>query len=160
MSRYGKTVVALFIYVVFAANAYSESGVESLSPELRALLKQEMVAIEQGMKGIIPAYVAGDYPEVAKIAGQIKNSYILKQKISKEQKQELHHKLPENFINQDKEFHQYAGRLQHVSQEKRAELVGFYYSKLLESCVNCHSAYAGHRFPGLSSPEQEPGNRH
>jgi hypothetical protein len=137
------------------SQSYSEtnsiSSVEKLSPALRGLLKQEMLAIEQGMKDIVPAYTSGDLPAVANIAEKIKKSYILKKEISKTQKHELHTKLPKDFITKDKQFHQYAAMLEHVSNEKHSELVVFYYSKLLESCISCHAEYAVHRFPSLSA---------
>ncbi len=62
------------------SNAYSQGEVESLSPELRGLLKQEMLAIQDGMKNIVPAFVSGNLQAVAQIAGNINKSYILKQK--------------------------------------------------------------------------------
>jgi len=154
--------VALFTLFVGMAsvNCYSESRVENLSPELRALLKQEMVSIEKGMKAIIPAYISGELSEISEIAGQIKSSYILKQRISEAQKHELHEKLPQDFISKDQELHKYAGMLEHASKEKNTELIVFYYSKLLESCVGCHSQYAGHRFPNLTSGRVNEKHQH
>jgi hypothetical protein len=74
----------------------------------------------------------------------MKNGYILKQSITDEQKHELITKLPKSFFESDQKFHEYAGMLEHVAEEKNLELVGFYYSKLTESCVNCHSEYGSH----------------
>ena len=144
-----KIIATLLVTLIGAAssNCYSESEVESLSPELRVLLKQEMQAIQEGMKNIIPAFASGNLEEVSEIAGGINRSFILKQKITDSQKHELHEKLPKGFILKDQQFHKYAGMLEHVSEENHTELVGFYYSKLLESCVGCHSEYASHRFP-------------
>ena len=128
--------------------SYSDTeDVSQLSPELLGLLKKEMLAIENGMKGIISSYISGDYRTISKIAADIKNSFILKQQITEDQKHELHQKLPKTFLTKDKQFHKYAGMLEHVSQKENSELVGFYYSKLLESCIGCHSEYANHRFP-------------
>ena len=142
---FGILLVALIATV--SSNCYSESEVESLSPELRALLKQEMLAIQEGMKNIVPAFASGNFSEVSEIAGAINRSFILKQKITDTQKHELHEKLPKGFIQKDQQFHKYAGMLEHVSKENHTELIGFYYSKLLESCVGCHIEYAYHRFP-------------
>ncbi len=47
-------------------------GVESLSRELRDLLSQEMIALQNGMMSIIPAYNSGNWGEIATTAGQIK----------------------------------------------------------------------------------------
>ena len=145
-----KKIIATLLVALMGAvspNCYSENEAESLSPELRFLLKQEMLAIQEGMINIVPAFASGDLEEVANIAGGINRSFILKQKITDAQKHELHEKLSKDFIIKDQKFHEYAGMLEHVSKEGHTELVGFYYSKLLESCLGCHSEHASHRFP-------------
>ncbi|MBV1932652.1 MAG: hypothetical protein KUG71_13155 [Porticoccaceae bacterium] len=128
----------------------TSASIESLSPELRALLSKEMVAIQQGMMAVIPAYVSGNWSEIEQIARQIKNSYILKQSLTDHQLHELHNSLPEGFIKQDQHFHYLSGMLEHAASNKKTELVGFYFSKMSESCVSCHSQYATHRFPALT----------
>jgi hypothetical protein len=157
-----KIISILLVALVGAVSStcYSESEVESLSPELRALLMQEMLALQEGMKNIVPAFASGDLEEVSDIAGKINRSFILKQKITDSQKHELHKKLSKGFILKDEQFHQYAGMLEHVSKERHIELVGFYYSKLLESCIGCHSEYASHRFPGLSNESANEKHHH
>ena len=50
-------------------------GVEALSRELRDLLSAEMIALQNGMMSIIPAYNSGNWGEIVTTAGQIKNSY-------------------------------------------------------------------------------------
>jgi len=160
MKQFIKVAMTCLIIGAFSTNGYSEGSIKTLSPELRVLLEQEMAAIEQGMKNIIPAYISGNLSEVAEIAGQIKNSYILKAKITEEQKHELHQKLPKEFIAKDQKFHKYAGMLERVSHEKHTELVGFYYSKLLESCVSCHTEHAEHRFPSLADEFENAEHHH
>jgi hypothetical protein len=129
----------------------NQKSVENLSPELRALLQQEMQALQNGMIAVIPAFVSGDLAVVEEIAKNMKNSFILRQSITREQMHELHSTLPESFIKMDKEFHYFAGMLSHTANRKKLELVNFYLSKLTESCVACHSQYATHKFPGFSS---------
>lgn len=136
---------------------HATSGIESLSPGLRELLKKEMLAIQDGMQSIIPAYAAGKWHEVAEIAHKIKSSYILQQSLSDAQVKELQSSLPDAFVKQDQQFHYLAGQLNHFSREENSELVGFYYAKLVESCVSCHSVHALHRFPELTS---EPADAH
>lgn len=157
-----KIMPLLFIVLIATAssNCFSESPVENLSPQLRGLLKQEMLALQEGMKNIVPAFASGDLKKVSIIAGNIRNSFIMKQALSASQKHELHEKLPNAFIKKDQQFHQYAGMLEHVSQEQHIELVGFYYSKLLESCIGCHSEYALHRFPELSHKPSKNDHHH
>lgn len=143
-----------------AANLKADSGVESLSPDLRNLLAKEMVALEKGMQAIFPAYITGDFEQVAQVAKKIKESFILKQKITDDQKKELVAKLPNSFLKMDKKFHEYAGMLEHVARKNKTELVGFYYAKLTESCIACHSNHAKHRFPKLIEETKENEHHH
>ena len=140
--------------------AENVSAVEALSPALRKLLSSEMQALQSGMMSIIPAYVSGDWGEVAHIAGQMKNSYILKQNLTDEQMHELHTTLPVDFVSQDQKFHYYSGMLEHAAKNRKAELVGFYYSRLAEACVSCHTQYAGHKFPALDSGKVAAEHKH
>ena len=142
------------------AHHKSAKSVENLSPELRALLKQEMQALQQGMIEAIPAYTSGDLPEVARIAQKMKDSFILKQAITRKQMHELHMSLPRSFLKMDHQFHYYAGMLAHVAEARKMELINFYFSKLTESCASCHSEHAKHRFPGFSSKKDSMDDGH
>jgi hypothetical protein len=55
----------------------TKTGVEVLSPDLRAVLSQEMKALQNGMMSIIPAYIYGNWAEIKSTALKFKNSYIL-----------------------------------------------------------------------------------
>ena len=153
------TCIAFFLLFV-TSTVQADSSVENLSPELRALLSQEMLALEEGMKSIVPAYISGDLEEISNIAKKMKNSFILNQKISSDQKHELMNKMPKAFLLLDKEFHEYAGMLEHVAKEGHIELVGFYYYKLNESCVACHGQFAGQRFPKFQPESIDNGHHH
>jgi len=153
--------IIFFSLAIFSSLSYGEdmhsletkkdiTGIESLSPELRELLKKEMLALQKGMMSIIPAYAAGNWSEIESIAHKMKNSYILKQSLTDEQAKELHASLPESFIKLDQEFHYLSGMLNHAAKNKKSELVGFYFSKLSEACVSCHSQYAVHKFPAFA----------
>jgi hypothetical protein len=131
------------------------AGVEGLSPQVRSLLTKEMFALENGMKLIFSATISGELGDVEQIARQMKDSFILKQELSQHQMHELHQKLPEEFLKKDGEFHRLAGMLEHVAKQQNTELVGFYYAKLVESCVSCHSEYASHKFPRFSTETSE-----
>lgn len=136
------------------------TGVESLSPALRELLKTEMLELQKGMMNIIPAYVSGNWSEIERVAHSMKNSYILKQRLTDKQVKELHASLPESFIQLDQQFHYLSGMLNHAAKNKKAELVGFYFSKLSETCVNCHTQHATHKFPALAPPEETNEHSH
>ena len=131
-----------------------ERSAVHLSHDLKVILNQEMNEIEQGMMKIIPAISAGDWEHITKIAKKIKNSFILKQKLTEKQIDELHHSLPAEFIELDHRFHSTAGKLAHAALEHDGELVNFYFYKLHSQCINCHSTYASERFPDLKKIHQ------
>jgi len=128
----------------------NHSGIVDLSPELRDLLSREMRQLQKGMTEILPLYVSGEWAEIVPIASKMKNSYVLKQSLSDEQMHELHTKLPGGFIQLDKQFHYLSGMLEHAAETGKPELIGFYFSKMSEACVSCHTQYATHRFPALA----------
>jgi len=148
-------VIALAGAPLAHADDHAEKGVESLSPELRSLLSKEMLAIQNGMMSLIVAYASGNFEEIASVAEQIKNSYILKQDMSRQQKHELHQKLPNSFIHLDQRFHKYAGLLEKAARNNNDELIGFYFSKLVDSCSGCHSQHAKHKFPAFEGQDEE-----
>lgn len=130
------------------------SAVERLSVDLRGLLIQEMNALQAGMMSIIPAYISGNWDDIATTAGKMKNSYILDQQLTEDQRKELESVLPAEFIEKDEDFHYLAGMLEHVAQNKKPELINFYFSRMNEACMSCHTAFAGHRFPALVPKEK------
>lgn len=134
--------------------------VETLSPALRELLKQEMQALQKGLQAVIPAYVSADWAEIEHIALKMKNSYIMKQQLSDEQRKELRKSLPHSFKKLDKHFHYLAGMLNHAAKNKKIELVGFYFSQLGNSCVGCHAQFATHRFPAFAEAGEPAEHRH
>ena len=120
-----------------------------LSPGLLALLNQEMGLIQQGMMEMVPAISAGEWDKVSSVGQKIKASFILKQKLTDAQKEELHRVLPQQFIEMDMDFHKSAGMLAHAAEMKNADVVNFYFFKMNTACVSCHGKYATERFPGL-----------
>ena len=151
-------VAVLFLAASSNAEKASKAGVESLNEDLRLLLQKEMLAIDSGMKEIVSASAAGDYEKVSSIARQIKDSFILQQNLTKHQQHQLHMTLSSDFIKQDQNFHYMAGMLEHAAKNQKPELIGFYYSKLIGSCMSCHEAHARHKFPKFG--EATPKDRH
>ena len=138
--------------------AKSTGSAASLSPELRSLLSAEMRALQDGMQAIIPAYSAGQWGEIERIAGQMESSYILKQSLTTEQVQELHGSLSPAFIEADEQFHYLAGMLKHVAAQQKTELVGFYFSRLADACASCHAQHAAYRF--VEFAPKKPSEQH
>jgi cytochrome c556 len=148
-----KRYIILLAMSVLFANAADHGGHSQvdLSAPVKKLIIKEMRLIQKGMLAINKAAVRGDWKEIEKTAMQIKNSYILKQKLTAAQKKELGHKLPADFKEKDQKLHEYAGMLAHVAEEKKLELVSFYTYKMTESCMACHAKYAPQRFTGFKS---------
>ena len=117
--------------------------------DIKQALKKEMQAIEKGMQELVSTIAVGNWQKTAAIGKQIEASYILKQSLSTEQIEHLHHSLPEQFIKLDHSFHHYAGMLARAAEVKNAEVVSFYFYKMNDSCIQCHSIYAKEKFPGF-----------
>jgi cytochrome c556 len=122
-----------------------------LSPELLELLRAEMREISAGMQTIALSMATADWPSIHETSNKISSSYILKQKITAAQIEELERALPEQFKRLDGEFHQRAEKLAAAAAKRDLEIAAFQYSRMMENCTDCHSAFAKSRFPGFSS---------
>lgn len=132
------------------AAAAELTGVAALSPEVRALLRQEMAALQGAMLELVPAMVAGDWETIAHVAERIRAGFILSRELTAAQREELATRLPEGFLELDAEFHGLAEGLEAAAREKRPELVTFYAYRMQDSCVGCHSRHARERFPAFA----------
>jgi hypothetical protein len=133
-------------------NHATNNEILSLPKDLSLLLTLEMRAINQGMMDLVPAIASADWPKIAEIGDKIKGSYIMHNRLTKQQQKTLHHVLPLEFKVLDQKFHQLAGMLTHSAEMQKPELVNFYFYKLNEACGQCHSKYASNKFPGFLSP--------
>lgn len=151
-----KALLALVLLFLSASGlAAAESALaptQALSPELRAAFIAEMQHLDHGLQAAVSAIARADWPAVEKIAGEIKGSFILEQKLDAEQLAELHRVLPEPFLALDRQFHAQAERLAHAAKARDGELAAFYAYKLTDGCVSCHSQYARHRFQAVTPP--------
>ncbi len=145
-----------------AAPATAPAGpIQQLSPELRGLFRDEMVALQGAMLELVPAIVSGDAESTARLAERMRAGYVLTQKLTDAQREELERMLPAAFLERDGEFHELAAGLADAARERRTPLVPFYFYKLTESCVGCHARYAAHRFPSYAKPpEAKPAHAH
>ncbi len=167
-SYYSTGILLITIFLLTAcANAQegqdhsSDHNTESslnLSPALKQLLVREMQAVQQGMISLVPAIASGNWEEIAVIGKQIHDSYIIKQNLTDAQVSDLHHSVPPAFLRLDQSFHKSAGMLAHAAEMKNADVVNFYFYKLNDACVQCHSQFAYRRFPGLQNPKGESGH--
>lgn len=143
------------------APGYPENPVDHLhlSTGLTKLLQQEMQAIQQGMQSLIPAIVSGNLEAVAETGDKIQHSYIMKQQLTTEQLQELQ-QLPPAFRELDQSFHRSAGMLAHAARMKNVDVMNFYFYKLTDTCVACHTRFAANRFPELTTVDSHGGHHH
>jgi hypothetical protein len=123
-----------------------------LSPETTELLIKEMRELQEGMKKIVPALSAGEWEKIASIGKQMRDSYIMKDSLTEEQMHELHESLPATFQELDHSFHHSAGLLAQAADKQDKEKVSYYYFKMTEACVECHTIYATHKFPEFLKP--------
>jgi cytochrome c556 len=136
--------------------------IERMSPELQALLREEMALIESGMWTLSSAISAGDWEKTKETAEKVQLSFILRKKMTPELGTELRAALTPEFVEMDQRFHRTAGKLAEAARTRDAELATFYYKRLLDGCTSCHSAFAAKRFPGhapRSAPPHRPAGR-
>ena len=116
------------------------------SKELQGVLSQEMQYIKSGMDEMLYAIITNDFQAVSKIARTIEHSYILKDKITEKQKEELKKSFPMKFFEYDMEFHESAQSLADFADFDDRKNVMESYSNLLNQCVRCHESFATFRF--------------
>lgn len=125
-----------------------------LSPKSRALLIAEMNGIKTAMGNLVEPLVSGDWKTIEQLASNIEQSFVFKQQVTPEIKQDLMAKLPDGFKLLDRSFHQYAASLSQAARDKDREQTAFYFYKMLDTCQSCHSRYASQRFSGLIQKSQ------
>lgn len=138
-----------------AAEESSAMPTRQLSAATRALLQEEMRGIGSGMQTLTTALAAADWTTLQTTAEQIRDSYILVRRLSTAQRKELLHVLPNGFRVLDRNFHRRADRLAAAAAAHDSDLATFYIYRMMDSCVACHSQYAGERFPAFHPPEQD-----
>ena len=130
-----------------------------LSPKLTELLRSEMKAIMTGVQSLAVGIATADWKSVADTSAQIKASYILDQKLTPAQRNELMTSLPEHFKRMDSDFHHETKKLEVAATNQDAQLASFHYYRLIETCTACHTQYATSKLPGFS-PAKETGHEH
>lgn len=135
-----------FVGIAAAQEAAPVNVGDKLPPNVRALLIQEMQAVLTASQTILEGIVKGQHELVAEKAEGIHNSFILKQKMTPEDRKALMAAVPSAFVQRDRAFHKLsadlavAARAENQAQER--ELFG----QMVEACTGCHSKYAGGRF--------------
>ena len=155
------TLVMLFTATGVAAPTVSSKPVaapgpgtvpigQRLSPPLKKLLAEEMVAINTASMKIVEALASGNAAVVAKQAQAIHDSFILAKKLTKDDRAALEKALPPGFVVLDAQFHAKAQRLALVAQRGDLELANFFFGRMIETCQACHSRFATGKFPAFA----------
>lgn len=121
-----------------------------LTPRLQELLREEMRSIDEASQGIFAALVAGNDAQVAALAGQIRDSFILRQAMTPEDKKHLVTVAPEGFVPMDQAFHQIAGALAQAARAGDRTAQHQQFGRMVAACSGCHARYAADRFTGFS----------
>ncbi|MGA7748569.1 MAG: hypothetical protein WCA63_00315 [Gallionella sp.] len=125
------------------------AAVLPLSLKHRAALIAEMVGVKAGVAELSGLIAMGEWKAAAQQAERIRDSYIMKQKLTGEELEELERALPADFVEKDSQFHRHADGLAHAALKHDYELEVFYFSKVMEGCGACHARYATHVFEGF-----------
>jgi hypothetical protein len=159
MKPFFMLALLLLFSVASTAGEYAEKAI-NLSPNLRALLVEEMREVKKGMESLVTSIALGDWKAIEETGHNIKHSYIFKKRLTGELKRELIKVLPGGFKYLDKKFHYYAGMLSHVAKERDIDLVQFYRSKMNETCTACHARFASARFTSFTQKNKHEGHMH
>lgn len=122
-----------------------------LTDRLKELLADEMQQVAQATADISVAIAAGDHETVMTLGIKVRDSFILKQSLTDQDKKDLMGAVPPEFLAMDKRFHGLAGKMAHAAEAHDSELQAVYYAKMLETCVTCHSHFAADRFTGFAA---------
>lgn len=139
-----------------APPAQNKASALTLPPTLRSALLAEMAGLKAGMAELSASLASGQWDKTAERAARIRDSYIMKQKLSRAELEQLERSLPADFVVMDQRFHRHAEGLAHAAHMRDHELAVFYFSRMLESCGSCHARYATHTFPGFRRAEPAP----
>ena len=137
-----------------AAPRAEGTAVLPLSPKLRSALVAEMVGVKAGVAELSGLIAMGEWQAAAQHAENIRDSYIMKQKLSRAELEELERSLPADFVEMDSQFHRHADGLARASLEHNYELEVFYFSKMMEGCGACHARYATDVFDGFKPADR------
>ena len=145
-------IVSLFALASQSPSLTAEPVDPELTPKLKSLLIKEMVQIEQAMQEIFSAIVRGQHATVADKGQAIHDSFILKQSLTEEDRQDLKAAVPAEFLQMDAHLHELSASLAEAGRSEDTPRQLELFDRMAEACVACHSTYTTDRFPGLEAP--------
>jgi hypothetical protein len=148
-------VVVLSGLILFTDLSGAEPVGPNLTPRLKELLAEEMRQVAQATGDMALAIASGDHENVRRLAAAVRDSFILKQSLTEQDKKDLMNAVPAEFVALDRYFHGLAGKLAMQAEAKDSELQNFYFSRMLETCTECHAQFATDRFSGFADKRAE-----
>jgi hypothetical protein len=151
------TIVVLssivFSFGVLTLALSAEPVGPKLTPRLKELLSSEMKQVSKATADLAIAIAGGEHSTVTDLGTKVRDSFILKQSLTPKDKKDLMAAVPPEFVAIDRKFHGLAAKLSGAGKSRDSALQVFYFGKMLDSCVQCHSQYASDRFNGLAAKE-------
>ncbi|NOX93746.1 MAG: cytochrome c [Alphaproteobacteria bacterium] len=148
---YSKKLLFVLLFVLAFGGCAPEQSVEPVAPKLtpktRELLRKEMVSINDASQEIFSALIAGDDVQVALLAQQIHDSFILKQSMTTEDKAHLMTVAPKGFVEMDKRFHEISAELAQAARAENRPLQQQQFARMIKACSACHALYGTDQFP-------------
>ena len=150
MQIVGVRLLLIIQIFILASTAHAEDHVgPNLTPRLKELVCEEMRQISTAMGVIWTGMVQGDHKTVAEQGILVHNSFIMKRSLTKADKKDLMAAVPPAFLKLDGKFHKLAKKLADAATAHDSELERYYFNRMTETCITCHTAYATNRFPGF-----------
>lgn len=145
--------MAAFLIAIFACSPNAGGAGQAnpdlrLSADLQKLFQQEMLALLTGAQTIAASLPVGNWEAIVETSATMRHSYVLEKKLTPAQEDELS-RLPDEFKSLDESFHLRTSKLERAAVARDAEAVAFQFSRLLESCTECHARFARAKFPAL-----------
>jgi len=109
-------------------------------------LSAEMFDLQSKMNQALEGISRGKWKMLESVATEMKENYILKQKMSYMDKKYLKRYLPKGFVALDRYFHELAGQMADAAKKKDSTLVLQKYQGMVKSCMECHARYADYKF--------------
>ncbi len=135
-----RLVTRLTAALVLAFSAQADESVSpKLTPNLRQLLQQEMIAVRQASQEILDALVMGRDDVVASRAQAIHDSFIMAWSLTDEERQILKQTLPPAFVALDKNLHATAGAQSAAARTGNRPGQHKPFAAMIDICAMCHA---------------------
>lgn len=155
-----KRLFIVLLALISLSGIHSEELDRKLNiPEkIRKELNEDMQVIQSLMNQILDSMSRAQWQTIYENAKNLETDFILKQKMSKKDKELLMKSLPKGYIKSDKQFHYWASVLAAGAKKKNGAMITKGYAGLVNTCITCHAEYAPYLFKDFKDytpPKQE-----